>query len=170
MLVELEADVRNRRDSAEALGQVMRSEARGRGHIRDPEMELVTIAGACDARTFGRGLKRGAGLCQFAFTRRRTLQEHRAKDVGPLQEVGRPAGEANLALLHEHRAFSQLQSGVDRLLHQDDGGPARVDLAEDSDQLRHDDRRQPQRQLVHQEQARLGDEGLSQAEHLLLPA
>src|SRR5207244_6963809 len=42
----------------------------------------------------------------------RALNEHRPEDVGPLEQLERRAGEAELALLHEHRPPREAQRDV----------------------------------------------------------
>ena len=53
------------------------------------------------------------------------LEEHRAEEVGPLEEVGGGPGEPDLALLHEVRRLGHGERHVHRLLHEDDRGALR---------------------------------------------
>jgi hypothetical protein len=67
--------------------------------------------------------------------RRRPLQEHRAEDVGALEELARRTVEADLALLHEVRRLGDGQRHVHRLLHEDHGGPLVLEALHRHEQL-----------------------------------
>src|SRR3546814_10514116 len=64
--------------------------------------------------------------------------EHRAQDVGALEQLSGGAGEAHLALLHEHGPLGEVERDVHRLLDDDDGGAAAVDLLHHLEELAHD--------------------------------
>src|SRR5207245_3766665 len=91
-----------------------------------------------------------------------------AQEVVAIEEILRRAVEADLTLLHAVRVLHEIERDVDRLLDQHNGGSAVVDAPDHVQQLRDDDRRDAERQLVDQQQAWLENEGLAQAEHLLL--
>ena len=87
-----------------------------------------------------------------------------------LEQLGRRAVEADLALLHEVRVLRDGERDVDRLLDEDDRRPDGVDVLDDLQQLLDDHRRETERELVDHQQLRLRDERLREREHLLLAA
>ena len=97
-------------------------------------------------------------------------EEHGVEHVGTVEQVGGRAGEADLALLEEHGPLGDGQGDVDRLL-DDDHGDAGGHLGADHLEEHGDDRRrQAERELVDEEQARSAEERLGQRQHLLLAA
>jgi hypothetical protein len=88
--------------------------------------------------------------------------EHGPEDVGTVEQLHGGAGEAELALLHEHGPFGQVQGHVDRLFHDDDGEARGVDLMDDVDQLADDGGGQAERQLVDEQQLGVVEQGHGQ--------
>ena len=135
--------------------------ASGRGRGGGPPS--APAAAATFRRTLRLGLRGGrAGG--------RAGDEHRAEDVGPVEQVLGRAGEAELALLHEHGAVGELQRDVDRLLDHHDGEAGGVDRLHHVDELADHGGGQAERQLVDQEELGVGDERLAHGQHLLLAA
>ena len=97
-------------------------------------------------------------------------EEHRTQQIGPVQQIGRRAGEADRAALHEVGPLGQRRGDVDALLDQDDRDTVVCQATHERQQLADDHRRQAQRQLVDQQHPRLGDERHAEREHLLLAA
>ncbi len=155
VLAELERHVVDGGQRAVALVETAHGENRPSG-------------GAVAARPF-LGHRGGRGALAVAVGRRRAFEEDRAQDVGPRQEFRGRATEADLALLHEVRRLGDGKRNVHRLLDEDDRRAAVANGAHDAEQLLDDHRGETERQFVDHEQARLGDEGLAEREHLLFP-
>ena len=161
--VQVEVDVVDGGDAAEAL-----HDAAAREHDRH-------VGAGGDRLGWPRLGRRCAVPLRRRPRRRRggrlgALDEHRAQDVGPVEQLGGRAGEAELALLHEHRPLGEVEGDVDRLLDDDDRDAGGVHLVHDLDELADDGRRQAERELVDEQQLRVGDERLADGEHLLLAA
>ena len=93
------------------------------------------------------------------------------QDLRVPRQLGGRAGVDDPPHLHDVAAVGQLERGAGVLLHQQDGHAGRlVDLADGLEDGAHQQRRQPQRGLVEQEQARPGHEGPADGQHLLLAA
>ena len=103
--------------------------------------------------------------------RRRALEEHRAQHVGPLEQLGGRAVEADLALLHEVRRLGDGQRDVHRLLDEDDRGALRPGARARS---RAAGRRSPARGRATARRSSAGagcdEERHAEREHLLLAA
>ena len=159
-----EVDVVDGGDAAEALHDAAALEQRparprgSRGSRPAPRLAMPSSGSSASAASARRSAAGGAG------------DEHRAQDVGPLEQLGGRALEAHLALLHEHGPLGQVEGHVDRLLDDHDRRAAAVDLAHDLEQLADDGRRQAERQLVDHEQLGPGHERAAEGEHLLLAA
>ena len=102
--------------------------------------------------------------------RRRPFQEHRAEDVGPLEQLAGGAVEADLALLHEVRRLGHGQRHVDRLLHEDHRGALLLEPLHRHEQLGDHARREAERELVDHQQPRARQQRHGEGEHLLLAA
>ena len=76
----------------------------------------------------------------------------------------------NLPALEHISARGNRESHQRILFDQQDGGPALVDGLDDVKDTLHQDRRQPHRRLIQQQQARMGHDGASHCQHLLLAA
>src|SRR4051812_33023348 len=81
------------------------------------------------------------------------------------------ARQCDLARLQDVGAMGDVERQV-RVLFDDKHRHALVaiEMAEAAEQVLHDDRRQPQRRLVEQQETRAPHEGASDGEHLLLPS
>ena len=97
-------------------------------------------------------------------------EEDRAQQIGPVQQLGGRAREADRAALHEVGALGQGERDVDALLDEHDRNAFISQPANQRQQLSDDHRRQTQRQLIDQQHARLGNERHPEGEHLLLAA
>src|SRR5215208_628114 len=69
-------------------------------------------------------------------------EEHRAREVVALRELGRRTLEAHLTLLEEHRAVGDRQCDVERLLDDDDRHPFALEALDHPEQLLDQDRRE----------------------------
>ena len=124
-VAQLEVDVVDGGDAAEALE-----------HVAALEHDGASVGGGTRGRgVHGQGRRRRrrpavllvVGLRLAA--RRRAGDEHRAEDVGPVEQLRGRAREADLALLHEHGPLGQVQRHVDRLLDDRRSWCRGVDLA-----------------------------------------
>ena len=165
-LAEVEVDVVHRADAAEALHHAVALEDLRARRARARRAPSATSGSAFCRRPFARSLLLRRGRAGAAGAG----DEHRAEDVGPVEQVLGGAGEAELALLHEHRALGEPEGDVDRLLHHHDREPGVVDAVHDVDELADDRGRQAERQLVDEEELRVRDERLAHRQHLLLAA
>ena len=82
----------------------------------------------------------------------------------------RRAAEHHAALVQQVHPVGEGQGAADVLLHDEQGGAGRGDLAEELEDLVHDDRGESHRGLVDQDQLGVGEVGADQRQHLLLPA
>ena len=97
-------------------------------------------------------------------------QEDRTGEVvARRQFLGRP-NEADLTLLHEHRTIGDRERDVQRLLDDDHRQALFLERADDLEHLLHDDRREPERELVDDEHLGFVQQRHREREHLLLPA
>ena len=161
-LVHREADAVDRLDAAERDGDVGGLE----GH---PVVGAAMLAVGDERGLLPLGDRRHRGR-SVGRRRLRSLEEHRPQHVGPGEQLGRRAVEADLALLHEDGALGEAHGDVDGLLDEDDRRPLRVDVPHDVEELLDDHRCQAEGELVDHQQLRLGDERLAEREHLLLAA
>ena len=97
-------------------------------------------------------------------------EEDRAQQVGPVEQLGRRATEADLAALHEIRPVGDRERDVHALLHQHHGHAIARHPLHNRQQLADDHRCQPERQLVDQQNLRPHDEAHGEGQHLLLAA
>ena len=101
----------------------------------------------------------------------RPLEEHRSQHVGPVEQFGRRPAEAHLALLEEARRCRRPAGRRSRTARR--GRPScrrRRRRRRAASSCGHDRRRQPERELVDEQQAGLADQGHGEGEHLLLSA
>src|SRR5204862_76207 len=85
-------------------------------------------------------------------------------------ELGRGAGEADLALVHDVMAVGDRQGGTQVLLDQEHRKALALEIVEHRDDLLDDHGRQPLGRLVEQEQRRIEHERARDRKHLLLAA
>ena len=97
-------------------------------------------------------------------------EEHGSQQVGAFQQLLRWAGETDPTAFHEVRGRRDRQRHVDRLLHEHDSGAPAGGLADELGELADHDGRQPEAQLVDEQQPRPGQQRHPEAEHLLLAA
>ena len=86
------------------------------------------------------------------------------------RQLGGGAGEAHRPGLHDVDAVGHRHRHVHRLLDEQDGGARPAHRLDRTEQLLDDERREPERQLVDQEQLGTGDGRHGEGEHLLLAA
>src|SRR5438132_4749764 len=91
-------------------------------------------------------------------------------DLRARAEPGRGAAPDDLALLEDVVSVGDPRQRGDVLVDQEDGLPARLQVPEAPPDFRPDERREPFRRLVEDEQARVRHEGAPDREHLLLAA
>ena len=106
-----ERHVVERGDAAEALRDVVDGEARASGSPVEPAVRRAWPSPRLAVGARRRPRRRRS---------RRALEEHRPQHVGPLEELGGRAVEADLALLHEVRGLGEREREVHRLLDEDD--------------------------------------------------
>ena len=87
-----------------------------------------------------------------------------------LGEVGGRADRGDLAVHHDHGLVGDAQDRLRELLDDEDGHAFARDVRDDLVQLFDDDRRQPHRQLVEEEQRGVGGEPAGHRQHLLFAA
>ena len=150
-----EGDVVDRGQAAEAPGEAVDGDGRARSRRRG---RSALAAG----RTLALGWRGPVGPG--------ALQEHRAQQVGPLEQLGGGPLEADLALLHEVGPVGHREGHVHRLLDEDHRGPVVADLPHQRQEALDDHRGQAEGELVDHEQLGAGDERHAQGEHLLLAA
>ncbi len=102
--------------------------------------------------------------------RRRRGQEHRAQQVGTIEQLGGGATEADLAALHEVRPVGDGERDVHALLDEHHRHAVGGHALDDRQELADDHRREPERQLVDQQHLGPHDEAHREREHLLLAA
>src|SRR6266508_1046911 len=105
-----------------------------------------------------------------ASARRAAGAEIGALDDLVFRQLPRRAAERDAPLLHQEELMGDLQRHVGVLLDEEDGGPVAIELGDDVEDLGDDQRRQAERGLVHQQEARSRHEGARDREHLLLAA
>src|SRR3979490_955228 len=87
------------------------------------------------------------------------------------QQLAAAPGQRDHAVDHDIAAMGELERVVGVLLDQEHGDAvARIELAQDADDLLGDERPKPQRGLVEQQQPRPTHQGAGDREHLLLAA
>src|SRR5437667_9882156 len=91
-------------------------------------------------------------------------------DVRACTELGRGAAPHDLALLEDVVSVGDPRQRGHVLVDQQDRLPARLEVDQAAPDLRPDERREPLRRLVEDEQARVRHEGAPDREHLLLAA
>jgi hypothetical protein len=79
-----------------------------------------------------------------------------------------PEGDA--PLLHQEELMRHRERHVGVLLDQEDGGAIAIELADDGEDLGDDERREPERRLVHEQDARPRHQRARDRQHLLLAA
>src|SRR5205085_3860189 len=97
-------------------------------------------------------------------------EEDGARQVVARQQVTRRAFELDLPLLQKDGAIRDLERHVQGLLDDDHGLATRLQLVDELQQTLYDDRREPERQLVDEQDLGLVDQDARQGEHLLLAA
>ena len=132
-----------------------------RGDPAERDSEVVDDKARCGRADRGAaaGHPRSAG---------RAAHEDRAHQVGAGQQLLGRAVEADLALLHEDRPVGDGEGDVEGLLDEQDRRAGFVEPADDPEQLLDDGRRQPERELVDEQQRRRHQQRLRQPDHLLL--
>src|SRR3989442_14630606 len=91
-------------------------------------------------------------------------------DVLPGRELGRGSAPDDLALLEDVVRVGDPRQRGDVFVDQQNRLPARLETRDATPDLSPDERREPLRRLVEDEQARVRHEGAPDREHLLLPA
>ena len=152
------------RDAPAGLGQRRaREAARRRGHRARGARALLT------ARPSGR-----SGVDRDRVERRRgrlAAQEvGRAQQLGLLRQLLGRALVADAAALEHVGLVREPERDVRELLDQEDADAGRGDGLEHGREALDDDRREPERQLVDEDHARVRDERLREHDHLLLAA
>src|SRR5580700_5318912 len=95
--------------------------------------------------------------------------EIRCRDRGAIEIPGRRA-ERQAALLKTIEAYRSVERAIDVLLDQHNGDAFGGDGAEALIDVADDDRRQAQRELIAQQEPRVGHQGAADRRHLLLAA
>ena len=91
--------------------------------------------------------------------------------LGPLQQLAAGAGQRDLAVDHDIAAVRELQRMEGVLLDQEHGEAVlRVEVADGAENLLRDQRREAERGLVEQQQARAAHQRAADRQHLLLAA
>src|SRR5438093_4178380 len=91
-------------------------------------------------------------------------------DLFVAQELVRAGLVDDLALAHEIDVVGDAEGEGEVLLHEQDGGPPGLEPAQDASELSHQERREPLRGLVHQENVGVAHQRPPAGEHLLLAA
>ena len=73
-------------------------------------------------------------------------------------------------MLHDHGHVGDAEDGAGELLDHEDRHALSGDVGHEAVQLLHDERGEPHRQLVEQQDGRVGAEGAGHRQHLLLAA
>ena len=96
------------------------------------------------------------------------VEEDGTDEVGAIEELAGRAREADLTLLEEVRAFGDLERERHRLLDEQHRRAGFGELAHHGEQALDDDRREPERELVEQQEPWPRDERHREVQHLLL--
>ena len=91
-------------------------------------------------------------------------------DLGMLEHLGRPAREREAPLLQHHAVVAGLEGPLGVLLDHEHRHPPVAEVAQEGEDLPDEDRGQPDRGLVDEEEPRLEQHGAADLEHLLLAA
>src|SRR5262250_874303 len=91
-------------------------------------------------------------------------------DVRVRAERVRGALELDPSLIDDVETMREGEGDLEDLLHEEDGGAAAVDLAEDDRETLHEERGEALRGLVHEHELGAGDQPARDGEHLLLTA
>ena len=112
----------------------------------------------------------GDDRCASVISRPRSRRTPRGRGRRVRGGPARRPFELHLALLEEDRPVGDRERDVERLLDDDHRLAARLQLLDDLEQALHDDRREPERELVDHQDLGLVDQHAAEREHLLLAA